>query len=152
MSMSIELNKGEYYPGEEIQAIINLNLEKPVKARGIFATLLCAQKQKRKYTRHIPLAEIEEKKRLGLYTEVPFTYEERIEERTAFHEEKQVSGEAFYQKGEYSVKFRLPADALPTSRVFGHDDKITVWTLGAKLDVPFALDINAQTEIQVAGL
>ncbi len=152
MGINVFLNKSEYLPGEEIEATIQLDLDKVVKARGIYATLACMEKKKMTHTRHIPQAEIEERRRLGLYTEVPFTQTETIEDRTIFREEKKVAGEAGYQKEEFRVKFRLPADAAPTSREFGHDNKTNIWNLHVKIDIPFAPDVNADHEVFVGGL
>jgi hypothetical protein len=50
------------------------------------------------------------------------------------------------------VRFTLPGDAAPTSHDFGHDNKMNVWKLKIRLDIPFALDENAEAEIFVEGL
>lgn len=152
MGMTITLDKAEYYPGDAVEATIRLELDDAVKARGVFARLTCMERKKVKYTRHIPQAEIEEKRRLGLYTEVPYTTEERVEERTTYDEEKKIGNEGGYKEGEFKVKFVIPANARPTSREFGHDSRIDVWNLHAKLDIPFAKDVNADQEVFVAGL
>ncbi len=152
MAIEIFLNKSEYNADEEIEATIALNLDKVVKARGIFATLMCMEKKKVKHTVHIPRSEIEERKRLGLYTEVPFTQTETVEDHIVYREEKKVAGESDYLKAEFKVKFALPPDAAPTSHEFGHDNRINVWKLYVKLDIPFALDIHATHEIFVRGL
>lgn len=152
MGISIRLDRHEYVAGDEITATVVVDLEKPVKARGIYASLVCTEKEKKKITRHMPQAEIEERRRLGLYTEVPFTYEERVEDHVTHREERKVAGSGTFQKGEYVAKFRIPGTARPTSRVFGHDNRITAWHLNAKLDIPLALDVNAHEEVVVGGL
>ncbi|VVB98622.1 Uncharacterised protein [uncultured archaeon] len=152
MGMAIFLNKSEYRAGDEVEATIRLDLGKPTKARGLFATLIGTEQKKTTRTRHIPQAEIEEKRRLGLYTEVPFTQETQIEDRVIFQEEKKVAGEGAFEKGEYNISIRLPPGAPPTSREFGHDNKINVWKLNVKLDIPFAIDVNASHEVFVGGL
>lgn len=149
MGISVKLDRPQYRAGEEIIATIMLNLEKPINARGLYATLSCIQKENKKIVRHMPQAEIEEKKKLGLYTEVPFTYEERVVENIIYRKERKLDAAKEYQKEEYTVKFKLPSDALSTSQVFGHDNKINNWSLHVKLDVPFALDINCNIEVCV---
>lgn len=152
MGITIDLSKSEYRAGEEVAAIIRVHLENPVQARGVYASLTCMEKKKVRYTRYMPHAEIEERRKLGLYTDVPFRQEERVEEGVAFSEEKRVAGEGNYQRWEFMVKFRLPGNASPTSHEFGHDNRINVWKLHVKLDVPFALDVNADKEVLVGGL
>lgn len=44
MVIHIFPNKTEYVLGEEVEARIDIELEKPVKARGVFATLFCTEK------------------------------------------------------------------------------------------------------------
>ncbi len=152
MGIEIMLDKDEYAAGDTITATVLLSLGKAVKTRGVFAELVCTEKRKVNITRHIPQSEIEERKKLGLYTEVPFTKEERVEEHVIHREVKRLGEEGGYQQKEFSVKFALPQNAQPTSREFGHDSKIHIWTLRVKLDVPFALDINAEREVFVSGL
>lgn len=152
MAISVILDKNEYSAGETIEATVELNLSRVVKARAIFAKLTCNEKKKTKHTRHIPRDEIEEKRRLGLYTEVPFTQVEIIESRTIFKDEKKIADNGNYLKEKFTIMFKLPSDAASTSREFGHDNKITIWNLHVKIDIPFAIDITVDKEVFVAEL
>ncbi|MBU0586284.1 hypothetical protein KJ780_02125 [Candidatus Micrarchaeota archaeon] len=151
-SLKIFLNKSSYNAGEELEATIQFNTDKPINARGIFAELTCTEKKKQKYTRAIPRAEVEERKKLGLYTEVPYTYEERIDTNRISFQEKKVADSGEFSNSEYKVKFTLPRNAQPTSHDFGHDNKQVKWNLHVKLDVPFAFDVKADHEVFVSGL
>ncbi len=150
--ITILLNKSGYSKGDEVEAAISVDLDKPIKARGIVATLIGVQQNKTTHTRHIPQAEIEEKRKLGVYTDVPYTQETKVEQRVIFKQDKLVAGDGTFQKGEYKVSIRLPADAPPTSLEFGHDNQMNTWKLNVKLDIPFALDINASHDVFVGGL
>ena len=50
------------------------------------------------------------------------------------------------------MQFDLPANATPTSLEFGHDNKITMWKISAKLDLPFATDESCDADVFVEGL
>lgn len=153
MGITIFTDKETYYAGGQIAAVIKLDLDTPIKARGIFATLVCSEKHKKKYVRNMPQAEIEERRALGLYTPSPYVVEEeRVEEHQRFRQEKKIAGDGTYLRGEFQVHFTLPADAAPTSYEYGHDNKIVEWKLQVKLDIPFAIDINASKDIEVGGL
>ncbi|MEW6528887.1 MAG: hypothetical protein AB1391_03290 [Candidatus Micrarchaeota archaeon] len=152
MPISIFLNKSEYNAGDELEATIQFDLDNTVKANGIYAKLMCMEKKKTIHTRHIPHSEIEERKNLGLYTEVPFTQTEVITEKMIYNEEKKIAGAGNYQKNEFRIMFAIPRNAVPTSIEFGHDNKINIWKLHVKINIPFALDINATHDIFVAGL
>lgn len=149
MDITIELDKNFYYPNEEVTAKISLNLKKPTEARGIFASLTCTEKEKIFVTRHIPRWEVEEREKLGLFTEVPFTKTEKIIQKTIFFEEKKIADKGTYQYEQFKVKFKLPPNAPFTSHTFGDDNKIDVWILHVKIDIPFAFDINAEKEVIV---
>jgi hypothetical protein len=141
-----------YSPGSTIIAKISLSLPKPTKARGIFATLVCSERSREKVTKVIDQYDFAREHELGVprTTELRTEVQERSRER--YRQEKQVAGEGTFQSGEYQVQFQLPEDAPPTSREFGHDNKIHIWTLSVKLDIPLALDANNSKEIFVSGL
>lgn len=153
MGITIFPSKEKYKAGEELTAIVKLDLGKPIKVNAIHATLICQEKHKKNEVRNIPLAEIEERKRLGLYASPPYVRSvEIIEEHERFREEKKIAGGDVYQNQEFRVVFKLPNDAKPTSYIFGHDNRIVVWKIQVKVDIPFALDINASKDIEVGEL
>ncbi|MFA5076865.1 MAG: hypothetical protein WC488_00350 [Candidatus Micrarchaeia archaeon] len=153
MAVTILLDKTGYAPGEEIKGTIKLGLDKPIKARGIFVSLHCHEKHKIKYVRNIPLDEVEEKRKLGLYISPPYIMtEERVEEHEHHHEEKKIAGEGTYLNEEFTFSMTLPADARPSSKIYGHDDRIVEWFVKMKIDIPLAPDINESKEVYVSGL
>ena len=152
MAIHIICDKESYNPGEEIHITVELHFDGPVKARAIYAQLYCMEKFKRTTTRAVPYAEIQEKKRLGLYVDEGYTQEERIDEQNKMVVEKKLGGEKSYRTDELKASLRLPGNANPTSHEFGHDNKITVWKLDIKVDIPLAPDIHEVKEIFVAGL
>jgi hypothetical protein len=70
----------------------------------------------------------------------------------SFDQEKKIAGQGLFLEGVYEARFRLPQNASPTSREFGHDSKTTVWKISAKLDIPLAPDKSDEKEIVVQGL
>ena len=150
--LEIHLHSQSFRPGEPVRATIRLALAKPVKARSLAATLECFEKRRVEVQKVLDQYELDRRKELGIPPagNMITTTEERSS--TIFSREQVISGETDYSRGEYRVSFPLPADAKPTSREFGHDGKIHVWTLRAKLDVPRAIDENAETEVIVSGL
>ncbi len=150
--ISIKFSKSSYWPGEEVNADIILSLQKPVKARGLYATLECVEKKHVRLMRQFDQYDYDRQKELGLTqsTNIKVTHQE--EESKIFHKEFQIGGERKYYKETFPMSFSLPKDAAPTSYEFGHDDKIHVWKLKIRLDVPMALDKNAEAEIFVEGL
>jgi methionine-rich copper-binding protein CopC len=150
--MRIRLDKGSYWPGEEITATITLDFSKPVKARGLYAKLSCKEREVVEKTEYMTQDDYRRQRELGMQPSSHMKTTTREEEETLFEREVKLSGESEYSSGEYEVKFTLPADAKPTSHEFGHDKKIHVWKLRARLDIPWALDKKAEKEIFVEGL
>lgn len=152
MAIEIFTDKEEYMPGEVIRARVQIRLDKPVKIRGVHAYLILLEDIKSKTTRAVPLSEVNERERLGLYTDVQFTYEERVDHHAHTVSESLLDGEGAIHEKEYQLSMRLPDDASPTSREFGHDNKIVLWNLDVKLDIPLAPDIHGVKEIFIGGL
>ena len=70
-----------------------------------------------------------------------------------FKQEKKIcDAREFSGEENFTVQFTLPANAAPTSREYGHDNTIHVWKLSVKLDIPFAIDDNADADVFVEGL
>ena len=139
--------------GDTMTASITVILEKPVKARGLFATLVCNERKLVKSTVVLDKYDFERDKEMGQ----PYSshMETKTEElgRTAYEQEKKICGERTFSGEEaFTVQFTIPKSAPPTSREFGHDNTIHIWKLRAKLDIPLALDENAEAEIFVEGI
>ncbi len=148
----ITLGKPGYAPGETISAQIRVSLKKPVKARGIVATLVCVERRLEKRTRVMDAYDHRENQELGIPRSTHLETEMHESSKAWFKQEKKVSEEGMYKEGTFNVEFELPRDAKPTSHAFGHDNLIHIWTLRVKLDVPMALDENAEKEVFVSGL
>lgn len=149
--MKITLDRSSYRAGETVNVSVQLKLSKPVKARAIVVEFACYERKKVKVTRELDDFDYARRRELGLvYTSNVTT--DVVEEGTRkFYQIKEFSGGEFME-GAFDVSFTLPQDAPPTSREFGHDDKTFVWKVSAKLDVPLALDENAEAEVFVEGL
>ncbi|MCX8175528.1 MAG: hypothetical protein N3E51_04975 [Candidatus Micrarchaeota archaeon] len=150
--ISISLDKPEYMPGETIRASITLKLQKPTKARGIYATLSCHEKHRVTEHRIMDKYDFDREKELGLFRETHISSHTAVHEKTLFEKEVRVAGEGVFSSGDYPLSIELPKNAPPTSHEFGHDNKIHIWKLSVKLDIPLALDLNAEREIFVGGL
>ena len=150
--LKISVDKKSYAPGETIAASITLVLEKPVKARGIFAQLYCNEQKIEDSFTIIDDAEKRRIEDLGLHVHSTVKEVKSEVDEELFLQEKQVGNQTEYASGTFACAFTLPQDAPPTSYEFGADKKIHIWHLCAKLDVPFAPDMNDEIEILVSGL
>jgi len=150
--ITITLDKDAYLAGEVIRATITVKTGKPKKARALYAKLVCNERRRVKVSRTMDKYDYDRDNEIGLVKSTHL--ETAIEERSGelFSQEKKVAGDGTYSEGTYEAEFALPDDAAPTSYEFGHDDKIHIWKLYVKLDVPFALDENAEKEVFVGGL
>lgn len=150
--IAIKTDKSSYAAGDTIIATVRVSLKKKLKARGIFVRLVCRERKLVKTMAIMDRYDYERDREMS----VPYSshMETRTEERSRswFEQEKRICGEGEFFEGEYEARFALPKNAPPTSHEFGHDNLIHIWKISAKLDVPFALDKNAEKEILVEGL
>lgn len=149
--MSITLDRDSYAAGDTVQATITLVLKKPVRARGLVARLVCVERHKVTEQRIMDNYDYAREKELGGFKETHLQAVTSVHENIRFEAKKDIDGEKEYAGGEYSVSFQLPQNAAPTSHEFGHDNKTFVWKLSAKLDIPFAIDENAEKEVLSKG-
>ncbi|MFA6328272.1 MAG: hypothetical protein WCY41_02420 [Candidatus Micrarchaeia archaeon] len=151
--LSVSLDRASYSAGDTISATISVRQQKPLEARGLSAALACSARKMVKTTVVLDRYDYDRDREMGQ----PYSshMETKTEERgsTAFEQEKQVCGKRTFSGDEtFTVQFTLPANAAPTSREFGHDNAIYIWKLRVKLDIPFAIDENAEAEVFVEGL
>jgi hypothetical protein len=152
MAISIECDKEEYSAGDTVWLTVRLELDEPVKARTLNVRLYCTERKKTVTKSWYSLEEMAEKKALGLHMDTPAHEHESVDERVLHSQEKDRKFADFAESGTYEFEFVLPQDAAPTSEVYGHDNKTDVWIAHAKLDIPFAPDLNAEIRIFVKGL
>ena len=151
--ISISLDRASYAAGDTITATISVRPGKPTKARGLFAMLVCSEQEQVKTTVVLDQYTFDRHKEMG----IPYSsnMETRIAKRESilFSQEKNVSpAREFSGEESFTVQFTLPASAAPTSLEFGHDNKIHIWKLRARLDIPLAIDENAESDVFVEGL
>ncbi|MFA6530423.1 MAG: hypothetical protein WCT31_01740 [Candidatus Micrarchaeia archaeon] len=152
MPIKIETNKEEYFPGDNLHVRFNLIFQKPVKARAIIATLVCSEKIKKIEYRSIPYDEKKRMEELGVVVTSPVKPVEVFRDSESFRAEKKIAGQGEYADQGLETFFEIPQNAHPTSRMYGHDDRITAWKLHVKIDISMSPDINAEKEIIVGGL
>lgn len=150
--IEIILDKGSYWPKDEIGAKIVLEFSKPVKARGLYTKLVCTEKKRTETLRHMDTHDYRVESELGVPRSSHMKKEVREEKRIIFEKEEMLCGEQEYSGGEYDVKFVLPPNARPTSTEYGHDNLIHLWKIKVRLDIPWALDKNAEKAVFVEGL
>ncbi|VVB66205.1 Uncharacterised protein [Candidatus Gugararchaeum adminiculabundum] len=150
--MWISCDKEKYGAGDEVKVEIGMGLGKQVKARGLYATLVCMERERISNSRVMDQYDYDRQKEMGIVKSTNVYTETREETRERFKQEKKVSGPGFYSEETFKVAFTLPADAPPTSHEFGHDSKITEWKILLKLDIPMAPDKNDEVEVFVTGL
>ncbi len=150
--ITIETDKPAYAMGEAIRARITLSLSRPVKARSLVATFSCIERHRVTEQRVMDKYDYDRERELGGFKETHMYTTTSEHARRLSEERKTISGEKEYSSGEFSVSFAIPARGPPTSREFGHDGKIHAWKLRVTLDIPLAIDENAEKEIFVEGL
>ncbi len=150
--ITIALDKPSYSPGETVLATIGIKMKKPARARSLLATLSCEERHRVVEQKVMDNYDFERERELGGFKETHLYQVTSEHSNRLFHDKKVVSGEKEYSSGEYSVSFVIPPGGPPTSREFGHDGKIHVWKLHVKLDLPLAIDENAEKEVFVEGL
>ncbi|MBN2121746.1 hypothetical protein JW721_01650 [Candidatus Micrarchaeota archaeon] len=150
--MRITLDKGSYWPGEKITATIKIDYGKPVKARGLYAKLICKEREIIERTTYMTEDDYRREKELGLQRSSHMKTTKEEEEEVLFEKKIKLAEEGEFSSGEYTAEFTLPKNAEPTSHEFGHDKKIHVWWLKVNLDIPWALDKKEEKEVFVEGL
>jgi len=151
--ISISLDRAAYASGDTIIATISVRQAKPLSARSLSAALVCNERKRIKTQVVLDRYDYDRDKEMGQ----PYSshMETKTEERSrvAFEQEKQICGQhTFSEEETFTAQFTLPANAQPTSREFGHDNTINTWKLSVKLDIPFAIDENADADVFVEGL
>ena len=150
--ITIRFLKPSYWPGEEVEAEIVLSLRNPVRSRGLYGIVDCVEKKHVVTKKYLDQYDYDRMKELGVTPSTNIQVSHREEQNKLFHREFKISGEREYYKETFPVRLFLPKDAVPTSHDFGHDNKIHVWRLRVRLDIPLAIDKNAEAEIFVEGL
>ncbi|HQT44585.1 MAG TPA: hypothetical protein PLO51_01285 [Candidatus Micrarchaeota archaeon] len=150
--ITIEFDKAQYMAGETVTATIRAMFSKPVKARALEARLVCEERKIVKALVAMNQDDYMLEKELGIPKSTNIKTETFEESSIVFTQSAKIGGAAEYSGGEFKAAFKLPDNAQPTSREFGHDGKIHVWKLHVKLDIPFGFDKNASKEVVVAGL
>jgi len=150
--IKITFSKGSYWPGDEVDAEVFVSMDKPRKARGLYGIVDCVERRHVVTKKYLDHYDYERMKEMGVVRSTNVEVSHREEHHKLFHKEFRIAGEREYQKEIFQVKFVLPRDAAPTSHDFGHDNKMNVWRLRIRLDLPMALDENAESEIFVEGL
>ncbi len=149
--ISIAFDKGSYCAGETMNVSVHLKMEKPVKARALVVEFACYERRKVKVTRELDEYDFARRRELGLvYTSNVTT--EVVEESTRRHYQKKEFTGGEFSNAVFEAAFSIPADAPPTSLEFGHDGKTFAWKVFAKLDVPLAIDENAEKDVFIEGL
>ncbi|MFA5930664.1 MAG: hypothetical protein WC861_07330 [Candidatus Micrarchaeia archaeon] len=151
--ITISLDSSSYPAGGIINAAIGVSHKKAVKARGLYATLSCTERKQVKTQVMLDKYDFERDREMGQPYASHMETKTETRENDVFSQEKKISGEREFSGEEtFSVQFTLPQNAQPTSREYGHDNAIYIWKLRVKLDIPFAIDENAEAEVFVEGL
>ncbi len=150
--LAITLDRDSYAAGDTVRAAVSLTLKKPVRARGLFARLVCVERHKVTEQRIMDAYDYARERELGGFKETHLQPVTTVHENVVADMKRDISGEGEYSSGERVVEFALPPNAQPTSHEFGHDNKTFVWKLSVKLDIPLAIDENAEKEVFVEGL
>jgi len=148
----VQLDKDVYYPGAKLTAFITVSAKKKIKARRLVARLACHER------RLVKKQVINDRYDFDRDKEMSIPYSSHMEERVeqlstvCFEDEKDACGETeLVGENTFKVEFFIPKTAEPTSHEFGHDNRIFIWKLHVKLDVPFGIDKNAVKEVVVQG-
>ena len=149
--ISIRLDKPSYRFGETINATIEIKLGKPTKARGVVAELACEEETIHQHTVVIDKYNLDREHELGVpYSGVVKT-EETKDTQTTYDKDITVAGEGTYLQNTIEARIPIPTSGRATSHEYGHDNRIVVWILSVKLDLPMWPDEGAETEVFIEG-
>ena len=151
--ISIALDSSSYSAGGILNATISVSQKKPVKARGLYATLSCTERKQVKTQVVLDKYDYDRDREMGQPYSSHMETKTETRENIVFSQGKKICDEREFSGEEnFTVQFTLPANAAPTSREYGHDNTINIWKLRVKLDIPFAIDENADADVFVEGL
>ncbi|MCX6769416.1 MAG: hypothetical protein NT051_01915 [Candidatus Micrarchaeota archaeon] len=150
--LTVQLDQQSYSPGDIISAAIILKLDSEKRARGLFARLVCVEQTLHKTNVVLDKYEYDRDKEMSIPYSSHMETRTETREKTWFSKEIRLVGNGTFASSEYTAVFQLPPGAPPTSHEFGHDGKIHVWKVCAKLDIPLAIDENGEAEVFVEGL
>jgi len=151
--ITISLDRASYAAGGIIIAAISVSRQKAAKARGLYAALSCTERKMVKTQVMLDKYDFERDREMGQPYSSHMETKTETREGIIFSQEKKICGEREFSGEEtFTVQFILPQNAAPTSMEFGHDNTIHIWTLRARLDIPFAIDENADADVFVEGL
>ncbi|MCX6771342.1 MAG: hypothetical protein NTX79_04770 [Candidatus Micrarchaeota archaeon] len=151
--ISVSLDRASYAAGDTITATISVSQQKPLSARGLSAALSCTERRQVKTEVQLDKYDFDRDEKLGIpYSSNMATKTEELDSVISSQEKALSGAREFFGEEKFTAQFALPPDAAPTSREFGHDSTIHIWKLRAKLDIPMAMDENAETEVFVEGL
>ncbi len=133
LSVGVEKEGGEYFPGGTIKGHVKLSTLRGVSARSIKISLSCSE--------WVCPGKVDGEP--GKNDESP-----------VWAKEKKLGGRHVYHSGEWNFEFLLPKDALPTinpepSRAHPTEGAGMKWYLHAKMDVPASIDLHAYKQIFV---
>lgn len=149
--LKINLDKAAYLPGETVNVSVELGLKKPVKARALVLEFACYERVKRVERHVMDQYNYDREHELGIPVSRHIDSHVIEEGERKFYQKKEFSGGEF-SNAVFEAAFVIPEGAPPTSLEFGHDSKTFVWKVFAKLDVPLAVDKNAEADVFVEGL
>jgi len=151
--ISITLDSPSYSAGGIINASILVSQKKATKARGLYATLFCTERKQVKTTVVLDRYDYDRDREMGQPYSSHMETKTEMRENVIFNQEKRIcDAREFSGEETFTAQFVLPKNASPTSHELGHDNLIHIWKLRVKLDIPFAIDENADAEIFVEGL
>lgn len=138
MSIEIQLNKVNYYPGEKIQGELLVDVPKPIRARKVQLTFIGKE--------HTKVVRGSGKNR-RVYVEDCIIVEKVVDVWTASQ-----NGRLGPCNETFPFEFQLPVHALPSMVVRFNDAHKITYEIKAKIDRPLAFDPNVKIDIQVLPL
>jgi hypothetical protein len=146
--IEIVLNKVNFTPGEVIEGTVKMQLNKPVKARGVFVTLFSGVTSQN----------------INTFSK-PGTIKSSSSTKRGFEFTQPLDMEKEYptQPVEYNFKINIPANngniaqgndpmsgVINTVKLFTMGNQYTKWFVEAKLDVPGGFDLNKKVQINLS--
>lgn len=122
--MEMTLNSYNYSPGDDITGTINLNLKKPVNARGLFIRLKGEESATESYT------DSEGNRRT------------RTVWNKIFDTKLPLDGEREYTGGAFQIDMKIPEDVA-------RGGGAKRWFVIANLDIPRRLDIKKKVQVNI---
>ncbi|MCX8167252.1 MAG: hypothetical protein N3E37_05385 [Candidatus Micrarchaeota archaeon] len=145
----ISTSKPIFHLGESLLYKVQLNFDREINVRGIYAFLVYTETKKVKQYRQMTDDEVEDKLRSGIPVGDRTVAEDRIKVHEHIVSKHRIAGEGKYFNQRFLGNFFIKDEYPHTTYSYDVFDRIITWYIRIKLDIPFAPDMHAEKEVVI---